>query len=107
MKLGDFGLATKIYSERSLMATTFVGTLTHEAPEILQMQPYGYKVDIWSLGVMLFSMLFYNFPFGINRDYKVQLKKIESICVPKFDFTKSIENIPNPQKISPELIDLF
>lgn len=49
IKLADFGFS-KEFSENQL--TTFCGTVSYMAPEILRSQPYdGPKVDIWSLGV--------------------------------------------------------
>ena len=58
LKLADFGMAKKNIDEDSLTASLYGGTLSHEAPEILLRMPYNYKIDIWSLGVMLFTMLF-------------------------------------------------
>ena len=33
------------------------------APEIFEKKKYNYKVDIWALGVVLFTMLFGTHPF--------------------------------------------
>lgn len=54
-KIGDFGVA------RSLDATfdldkTVIGTPFYLAPEIWDNHPYGYAADIYSLGVVLYSM---------------------------------------------------
>jgi serine/threonine protein kinase len=38
--------------------------MEYAPPEILMRSPYNYKLDIWSLGVMLFVMVFGVFPFG-------------------------------------------
>ena len=37
------------------------------APEVLKKKIHDYKVDLWSLGILLFVMLFGRFPFSDDR----------------------------------------
>ena len=53
IKLGDFGISRSV--EKSL-AKTFIGTPYYISPEIVQNQPYSYKSDVWSAGVLLYEM---------------------------------------------------
>ncbi|KAH3743525.1 myosin light chain kinase A [Pelomyxa schiedti] len=67
-KITDFGLARTL-DAGSLAARTRVGTLQYVAPEILLLgsgvtTQYGYEVDLWSLGAMLFVMVTGSFPFN-------------------------------------------
>ena len=62
-KLADFGASTlkKIDSEQ-------IGTLGYMAPEILKGESYCYKADLFSLGVILYELIFSVRPFkGINE----------------------------------------
>lgn len=58
IKLGDFGLATKLEfnGERK---RTICGTPNYIAPEILEGKDTGhsYEVDVWSLGVIAYTLL--------------------------------------------------
>jgi len=56
IKITDFGFATHYYKDEELMKTA-IGTAQYAAPEILAGKKYNEKVDIFSMGVMLFIAL--------------------------------------------------
>lgn len=60
VKLGDFGFCKMLEMN---MAQTMLGSPIYMAPEILKEEIYTLKADIWSLGVVLFEMLFGYCPF--------------------------------------------
>lgn len=65
LKVSDFGLS-KFVQNNTLMRTQ-CGTAIYIAPEVLMTAgtvPYTHKVDIWSLGVVLFTMLSGTIPFS-------------------------------------------
>lgn len=54
-KLGDFGIARTI--EKSSYDLTKTGTYTYMAPEVFRGEDYGFSVDIYSLGVVLYRLI--------------------------------------------------
>ncbi len=75
LKLGDFGLATKLEFEGELRKTV-CGTPNYIAPEILDgKRGHSYQVDIWSLGVILYTLLIGKPPFE-TADVKTTYKRI-------------------------------
>ena len=62
LKLADFGLATKLTDEEA-HTRTMCGTPNYVAPEIARHDPHGLPVDIFSCGVVLFTMLTGKPPF--------------------------------------------
>ena len=54
-KLGDFGIARTI--ERTTSGLSVKGTYTYMAPEVYRGQEYGFSVDTYSLGLVLYRML--------------------------------------------------
>jgi serine/threonine protein kinase len=58
LRLGDFGLARKIAQDRDVCYTSKVITLYYRAPELLLgCQAYGYEVDMWSIGCIIYEMI--------------------------------------------------
>jgi calcium-dependent protein kinase len=75
LKLIDFGLSIKFGSELGHMHSK-VGTIYYVAPEVLKGN-YDLKCDLWSCGVILYSMLSGNFPFfGSNHGEIIQKIKL-------------------------------
>ncbi|XP_032940478.1 serine/threonine-protein kinase PAK 1-like [Catharus ustulatus] len=55
VKLADFGLCAVLTPERSQRKST-IGTTCWMAPEVVRGEPYGPKVDTWSLGIVGIEM---------------------------------------------------
>lgn len=75
LKIGDFGLAA-IVSEESEKKYTVCGTPNYIAPEVLtggKTTGHSFEVDIWSIGIMIYAMLFGKPPFqskDVNKIYQ-------------------------------------
>ncbi|KAH9763174.1 mitogen-activated protein kinase kinase 2 [Citrus sinensis] len=63
VKITDFGVSA-IMASTSGQANTFVGTYNYMSPERISGGKYGYKSDIWSLGLVLLECATGQFPYS-------------------------------------------
>jgi serine/threonine protein kinase len=94
LKVADFGVAQHIGRQGS---RSIRGTLLYMAPEILSSRPYDNRVDLWSIGIILYECLFGRPPF-IFSSVDELIEEIKS-NIP-------IE-IPNDARISSDCRDLL
>ncbi|XP_050354452.1 eIF-2-alpha kinase GCN2 [Nymphalis io] len=96
VKIGDFGLATKVFTglpveetsqdDADGLLTGKVGTALYVAPELQQSASkviYNQKVDIYSLGIILFEM--FNAPFVTGTERYIVLTNLRKreVTMPK------------------------
>lgn len=63
VKLVDFGF-TREYQGSTSYLQTWCGTICYSAPEMIKGEKYaGEKVDVWSLGIILYALLCGELPF--------------------------------------------
>lgn len=81
-KLADFGFTRECVSKSSL--ETICGTTVYMAPELTQRKNYdGFKIDIWSLGVILYTMINGSMPFDEDLETKTKWKIVNEM--PEFN----------------------
>eukprot|EP00586_Coscinodiscus_wailesii_P001329 CAMPEP_0172488470 /NCGR_PEP_ID=MMETSP1066-20121228/17993_1 /TAXON_ID=671091 /ORGANISM="Coscinodiscus wailesii, Strain CCMP2513" /LENGTH=527 /DNA_ID=CAMNT_0013255701 /DNA_START=77 /DNA_END=1660 /DNA_ORIENTATION=- len=73
IKLIDFGLSKKFGRNETM--SEGVGTIYSMAPEVFQ-RKYTNKVDIWSIGVLSYMLLYNKRPFKNQKNRKEQIKII-------------------------------
>ena len=86
IKLIDFGFAIK--ADKKAYQNLFCGSPSYMAPEIVNKQKYiAQYSDIWSLGVLFYSMLYGRFPFKASTQSEL-FKKINEA---EIEFPDNIE----------------
>ncbi|XP_071440522.1 serine/threonine-protein kinase PLK1 [Hetaerina americana] len=65
VKIGDFGLATRVAYEGQ-RKKTLCGTPNYIAPEVLCKKGHSYEVDTWSIGCITYTLLVGKPPFETN-----------------------------------------
>lgn len=66
IKVGDFGVA-KALDHTLDKASTQIGTPYYLSPELCHGQPYNYKSDMWSMGVVIYETMNLSRPFEASN----------------------------------------
>ena len=97
VKIGDLGLACKLAQGEVIVKKA--GTFAFMAPEVILNQPTDSKSDIWSLGIILYTLIAFKLPF--EAKYYTEAKAPEML-------EKEIPfEAPTFQSCSPLCIDLL
>ncbi|CCH42946.1 Serine/threonine-protein kinase [Wickerhamomyces ciferrii] len=87
-KLSDFGF-TRECEQRNFLETV-CGTTVYMAPELIKKEKYdGFKVDVWSLGVILYTMLYGQMPFDEDDENMTGFKIVNTEPIYKEDIPQS------------------
>lgn len=70
IKITNFGFSKPLERDEGLYATMLSSPI-YTAPEVLRGKSYSIKSDIWSIGVVLFQMLYGYCPFQSNNIAKL------------------------------------
>jgi len=102
VKVGDFGLATRLtYPEER--KRTICGTPNYIAPEILEGKTgHSYEVDIWSTGVVMYTLLFGKPPYE-STDVKSTYKRI---LANSYSFPELIHASENSKSLIREILQV-
>ncbi|KAK7574295.1 hypothetical protein V9T40_011486 [Parthenolecanium corni] len=109
LKLADFGTCMRMDEDGLIRSDTAVGTPDYISPEVLQSQGgegvYGKECDWWSVGIILFEMLFGEPPFyadSLVGTYSKIMDHENTLCFPEpedtFTSTEEKERITNDAK---------
>ncbi len=91
IKFIDFGLAARVKEKQEISAR---GTAEYIAPEILRKEKIDHRADLYSLGILLYRVIYGKFPFTGNDQlsiYKAHLD--EEFVFPGSSFNDKIVNL--------------
>ena len=94
-KIGDFSFCKNAANTSIATGTSVVGTPIYMAPEMHEGKKYNIQVDMWSLGCIIFFMVFGIPPFYFDDSIGTSkfLEKLTNLCNP-FSIAKIYQIYP-------------
>lgn len=108
LKIADFGFAKKIVNKISLI-DTLCGSPLYMAPEIINDKKYTIQSDLWSVGIILYEMIYEKHPYGKPLNILDLMNRINSRIIDFHDadisnncmeLTKSLLKLDVDERIS-------
>lgn len=79
----DFGFACELRDGEKSMLKESVGTPSYMCPEMLQCHSYNYKADIWSLGMLLYELIYGKLPWAGRSESELYFNIMKNdLCFP-------------------------
>ncbi len=96
IKITDFGVSAQLLNIEAIR-TSCVGTPHYSAPEVIMVKPYSFTADIWSLGCVVFEMLFGKRPYDEFNQVAAMYHMVKDDKPP----------MPTPNDLSPDCLDFI
>lgn len=74
IKLIDLGLAEVVHNKTK---ESIKGTAQYIAPELLKKEEHDYRVDLYSLGIILYEIIYDRLPFETNNEIEIYKAQVE------------------------------
>lgn len=101
IKIGDFGLATRLGQEKK---GTICGTPNYISPEVLNKEGHGFQADVWALGCVMYALLVGQPPFETSTLKETYSRIAENLFTVPETLSKGASNLirkllhPNPKQ---------
>ena len=74
VKIIDFGFSKKLEDCKDLTSTC-LGTPTMQAPQVTELKDYGIEADLYSVGCVIYQLLFGRVPFDGKGKMEILIQK--------------------------------
>ena len=75
----DFGLSKRLEHDKNLYKNKISGTAIYIPPEVIDNRLYTNKMDVWSLGVIMYILMFGYDPFNYMNDHRDKHEMFKNI----------------------------
>ncbi len=89
-KIGDLGLAVKQVTSELITSGTIAGTPAYLAPELALTRPFDHRVDLYSLGVVLYELVTGRRPFTGGDPLSIVSQHVHAPVVPPRSYRSDI-----------------
>ncbi|UJR22513.1 hypothetical protein I4U23_025563 [Adineta vaga] len=95
VKIADFGLAKKLPLTREQTNETMCGTPNYISPEIASRHPHSFATDVWSLGILIVTLLIGRPPFDTDTVHETLSKVTQEKYELPTTFSEEAQDLVN------------